>query len=332
MSKEEKLKKAQSTVKDINKLYGDNSIILMSDKPHIDLNVIPSGSLGLDIALGVGGYPKGRIVEIFGPESSGKTTMCLHAIAECQKIGGIAAIIDAEHALDPVYAEALGINTEELFISQPDSGEEALNITQKVIESGCYDIVVVDSVAALVPKAELEGEMGDSKMGVHARLMSQAMRKLTAITHKSDCLVIFINQLRDKIGVMYGDPSTTTGGNALKFFASVRLDVRRSLTTENSVMEGKEKIGNKTTVKVIKNKVASPFKSADFDILYGKGIDRFGEVINYAVKFDIIKRGGAWYNYEGGKFQGIKEVEQFLKDNPEVYNEIESQIKKHIYG
>jgi recombination protein RecA len=300
----------------------------MGDAAVEDTEVIPTGSLGLDVALGVGGYPKGRVVEIYGPESSGKTTLTLHAIAEAQKKGGIAAFIDAEHAFDRYYAEDLGVDVENLIISQPDNGEQALEITDNLIRSGAIDIIVIDSVAALTPKSEIEGEMGDSKMGLHARLMSQALRKLTGSISKTKCTVIFINQLREKIGVMFGNPETTTGGNALKFYASVRLDIRRSTQIKNT---NSEVLGNKTRVKVVKNKVAPPFKTVEFDIVYGKGISKVGEIIDLGVDFEIIKKSGSWFSYDDTKLgQGREAVKSLLLDNPELMDELEQKIKEAI--
>jgi len=299
----------------------------MGDKAVEEVEVIPSGSLGLDLALGVNGYPKGRIIEIYGPESSGKTTLTLHAIAEAQKAGGIAAFIDAEHAFDRNYAEKLSVDIENLIISQPDNGEQALEIAENLIRSGAIDIVVIDSVAALTPKSEIEGEMGDSKMGLHARLMSQALRKLTGTISKTHCTVFFINQLREKIGVMFGNPETTTGGNALKFYASVRLDIRRS----SQIKEGENVIGNRTKVKVVKNKVAPPFKTAEFDIMYGEGVSKTGEILDLAVEFEIIKKAGSWFSYGDTKLgQGRDAVKVLIKDNPELADELEQKIKEHI--
>ena len=300
----------------------------MSDAPIVDVDVIPSGSLGLDVALGVGGYPKGRVVEIYGPESSGKTTLTLHAIAEAQKVGGIAAFIDAEHAFDRFYAENLGIDIDNLIISQPDNGEQALEIADDLVRSGAIDLIVIDSVAALTPRSEIEGEMGDSKMGLHARLMSQALRKLTGSISKTNCTMIFINQLREKIGVMFGNPETTTGGNALKFYASVRLDIRRSTQIKDS--DGSVR-GNKTRVKVVKNKVAPPFKLAEFDIMYGEGVSKVGEILDIAVEFEIIQKSGSWFSYEETKLgQGRDAVKQMIKDNPDLMDELETKIKVAI--
>jgi recombination protein RecA len=299
----------------------------MGDRAVEEVETISSGSLGLDLALGVNGYPKGRIIEIYGPESSGKTTLTLHAIAEAQKAGGIAAFIDAEHAFDRNYAEKLGVDIENLIISQPDNGEQALEIAENLIRSGAIDIVVIDSVAALTPKSEIEGEMGDSKMGLHARLMSQALRKLTGTISKTHCTVFFINQLREKIGVMFGNPETTTGGNALKFYASIRLDIRRS----SQIKEGDNVIGNRTKVKVVKNKVAPPFKTAEFDIMYGEGVSKTGEILDLAVEFEIIKKAGSWFSYGDTKLgQGRDAVKVLIKDNPELADELEQKIKAYI--
>jgi recombination protein RecA len=325
---EAKLKALKLTLDKLDKTYGKGPVMKMGDKAVIEVEVIPTGSLGLDVALGVGGYPRGRVVEIYGPESSGKTTLTLHAIAEAQKKGGIAAFIDAEHAFDRYYAESLGVDIENLIISQPDNGEQALEITDNLIRSGAIDIVVIDSVAALTPKSEIEGEMGDSKMGLHARLMSQALRKLTGSISKTNCTVIFINQLREKIGVMFGNPETTTGGNALKFYASVRLDIRRStqIKDANSAV-----LGNKTRVKVVKNKVAPPFKTVEFDIMYGKGISKVGEIIDLGVNFEIIKKSGSWFSYDDTKLgQGRDAVKNLLMDNPELMEELELKIKEAI--
>jgi len=323
--KEAKLKALQLTLDKLDKAYGKGTVMKMGDNVTENIEAISSGSIGLDVALGVGGYPRGRVVEIYGPESSGKTTLTLHAIAECQKIGGIAAFIDAEHAFDRYYAKNLGVQIDDLIISQPDHGEQALEIADNLIRSGAVDIVVVDSVAALTPKSEIEGEMGDSKMGLHARLMSQALRKLTASISKTNCTVIFINQLREKIGVMFGNPETTTGGNALKFYASVRLDIRRS----TQIKDGAGAVlGNKTRVKVVKNKVAPPFKLVEFDIMYGQGISRIGELLDIGVEAEIIKKSGSWFSYGDTKLgQGRDAVKTLLDDNPELAEEIEGKIK-----
>ncbi len=325
--KEAKLKALQLTLDKLDKTYGKGTVMKLGDQAVEEVEVIPSGSLGLDLALGVNGYPKGRIVEIFGPESSGKTTLTLHAIAEAQKAGGIAAFIDAEHAFDRNYAQKLNVDIENLIISQPDNGEQALEIAENLIRSGAIDVVVIDSVAALTPKSEIEGEMGDSKMGLHARLMSQALRKLTATISKTNCTVFFINQLREKIGVMFGNPETTTGGNALKFYASVRLDIRRS----SQIKDGDSVIGNRTKVKVVKNKVAPPFKVAEFDIMYGEGVSKVGEILDLAVEFEIIKKSGSWFSYMDSKLgQGRDAVKLMLKDNPELAEELEEKIKDTI--
>ncbi|GGE13472.1 recombinase RecA [Psychroflexus salis] len=322
--KDAKLKALKLTLDKLDKTYGKGTVMKMSDQAVVDVDAISSGSLGLDIALGVGGYPRGRVVEIYGPESSGKTTLTLHAIAEAQKAGGIAAFIDAEHAFDRTYAEALGIDIDNLIISQPDHGEQALEIAENLIRSGAIDIVVIDSVAALTPKSEIEGEMGDSKMGLHARLMSQALRKMTSTISKTKCSVIFINQLREKIGVMFGNPETTTGGNALKFYASVRLDIRRSTQIKNS---NSDVMGNKTRVKVVKNKVAPPFKLAEFDIMYGEGISKVGEIIDVGVEYDIVKKAGSWFSYEDTKLgQGRDAVKTLLLENPDLMDELEEKI------
>ncbi len=326
--KEAKLKALKLTLDKMDKTYGKGAVMKMGDSVVADVEVIPSGSLGLDIALGVGGYPRGRVVEIYGPESSGKTTLTLHAIAEAQKNGGIAAFIDAEHAFDRFYAQKLGVDIDNLIISQPDNGEQALEITDNLIRSGAIDIVVIDSVAALTPKSEIEGEMGDSKMGLHARLMSQALRKLTGSISKTNCTVIFINQLREKIGVMFGNPETTTGGNALKFYASVRLDIRRSTQIKDT--EGNVK-GNKTRVKVVKNKVAPPFRTTEFDIMYGEGISKVGEIIDLGVEYEIIKKSGSWFSYGDTKLgQGRDAVKSLLLDNPELFEELEAKIREAI--
>jgi len=325
--KEAKLKALQLTLDKLDKTYGKGTVMKLGDSAVEEVDAIPSGSLGLDLALGVFGYPRGRIIEIYGPESSGKTTLTLHAIAEAQKAGGIAAFIDAEHAFDRFYAEKLGVDIDNLIISQPDNGEQALEIAENLIRSGAIDMVVIDSVAALTPKSEIEGEMGDSKMGLHARLMSQALRKLTSTISKTNCTVFFINQLREKIGVMFGNPETTTGGNALKFYASVRLDIRKS----TQIKDGENVIGNKTKVKVIKNKVAPPFRTAEFDIMYGEGISKSGEVLDLAVDFDIVKKSGSWFSYGDTKLgQGRDAVKALLKDNPELQEELEEKIKEAI--
>ncbi len=321
----EKLKALQLTIDKLEKTYGKGTVMKLSDNKVVDIPAISTGSLGLDIALGIGGIPRGRVIEIYGPESSGKTTLTLHCIAEAQKAGGLAAFIDAEHAFDKSYAEKLGIDTENLLISQPDNGEQALEIAEHLIRSGAIDIIVIDSVAALVPKAELEGDMGDSKMGLQARLMSQALRKLTGAINKTGCSCIFINQLREKIGVMFGNPETTTGGNALKFYASVRLDIRRI----GQIKESADNIlGNRTKVKVVKNKVAPPFKVVEFDIMYGQGISKVGEIIDLGVELDIIKKAGSWFSYNGEKLgQGRESVKTLLLDNPELMDALEVKIK-----
>ena len=322
--KDSKLKALKLTLDKLDKAYGKGSVMKLGDQTVEKVDAIPSGSIGLNLAMGIGGYPKGRVVEIYGPESSGKTTLSLHAIAECQKGGGITAFIDAEHAFDRFYAEKLGVDLAELVISQPDNGEQALEIADNLIRSGAVDALVIDSVAALTPKSEIEGEMGDSKMGLHARLMSQAMRKLTASISKTNCTVFFLNQLREKIGVMFGNPETTTGGNALKFYASVRLDIRRS--TQIKDPEGAV-LGNKTRVKVVKNKVAPPFKTAEFDIMYGEGISKTGEIIDLGVEHEIIDKSGSWFSYGGTKLgQGRDSVKLLLKDNPELMEELEGKI------
>ena len=323
-----KIKALQLTLDKLDKTYGKGTVMKLGDEVVVETESISSGSLGLDIALGVGGYPRGRVIEIYGPESSGKTTLTLHAIAECQKKGGIAAFIDAEHAFDRIYAEKLGVDIKELIISQPDHGEQALEIADNLIRSGAVDIVVIDSVAALTPKSEIEGEMGDSKMGLHARLMSQALRKLTASISKTNCTVFFIKQLREKIGVMFGNPETTTGGNALKFYASVRLDIRRSTQIKNG---DAQVMGNKTRVKVVKNKVAPPFKITEFDILYGEGISKVGEIIDLGVTYEIIDKSGSWFSYGDTRLgQGRDAVKNLLIDNPELMEELESKIMKSI--
>ena len=324
--KEDKLKALKLTLDKLDKTYGKGTVMKMGDRPDENVEAISSGSIGLDLALGVGGYPKGRVVEIYGPESSGKTTLTLHAIAECQKKGGIAAFIDAEHAFDRFYAEKLGVDIENLIISQPDHGEQALEIADNLIRSGAIDMVIIDSVAALTPKSEIEGEMGDSKMGLHARLMSQALRKLTGSISKTNCTVFFINQLREKIGIMFGNPETTTGGNALKFYASIRIDIRRSTQIKSS--DGAV-MGNKTRVKIVKNKVAPPFKLAEFDIMYGEGISKVGEIIDLCVNAEIINKSGSWFSYEGTKLgQGRDSVKALLKDNPDLCETLEKKLKE----
>ncbi len=323
----EKLKALQLTLDKIDKDYGKGTIMKMGDRAISDIPSIPSGSIALDVALGIGGYPRGRVIEIFGPESSGKTTLAIHAIAEAQKTGGIAAIIDAEHAFDRSYAEKLGVDLENLYISQPDNGEQALEIADHLIRSGAIDIIVIDSVAALTPKAEIEGEMGDSKMGLQARLMSQALRKLTANISKTNTTCVFINQLRDKIGVMFGNPETTTGGNALKFYSSVRVDIRRI----NQIKEGEEVMGNRTKVKIVKNKLAPPFRKAEFDIIYGEGISHVGEIIDLGVELEVIKKSGSWFSYGDTKLgQGRDAVKQLINDNPEMASEMEVKIKNAL--
>lgn len=329
MERDEKLKALDAAISQLEKQYGRGTIMRLGD-PSAKMNVetIPTGALSLDLALGLGGIPKGRIVEIYGPESSGKTTVTLHMIAEVQKRGGIAGFIDAEHALDPVYAKNIGVDIDNLYISQPDCGEQALEITETMVRSGAIDIVVVDSVAALVPKAEIDGDMGDSHVGLQARLMSQALRKLTAVISKSNCTVIFINQLREKVGIMFGNPETTTGGRALKFYSSVRLDVRRI----ESLKQGGEVVGNRTRVKVVKNKIAPPFKEAEFDIMFGEGISTYGDILDIAANADIVSKTGAWYAYKGNKIgQGRENAKLYLKDNPEVCAEIEQKVREH-YG
>lgn len=329
MNQEEKKKALDAAVLQIEKAYGKGSIMRLGDPANkMNVETIPTGSLSLDIALGLGGIPKGRIVEVYGPESSGKTSLTLHMIAQVQKRGGIAGFIDAEHALDPVYAKNIGVDIDNLYISQPDSGEQALEIAETMVRSGAIDIVVIDSVAALVPKAEIDGEMGDSHVGLQARLMSQALRKLTAVISKSNCTVVFINQLREKVGVMFGNPETTTGGRALKFYSSVRLDVRRI----ESIKQAGEVIGNRTRVKVVKNKIAPPFKEAEFDIMFGKGISYEGDVLDLAAKVDIVNKSGAWYNYRGEKIgQGRENAKQYLVDHPDVCAEIDELVREH-YG
>lgn len=324
---EGKLKALQAAMAKIEKDFGKGSIMKLGDEHIENIEVIPTGSIALDMALGVGGYPKGRIIEIYGPESSGKTTLAIHAIAEAQKAGGIAAFIDAEHAFDRFYAEKLGVDVDNLVISQPDNGEQALEIMENLIRSGAIDIVVVDSVAALTPKSEIEGDMGDSKMGLQARLMSQALRKLTGTISKTKCVAIFINQLREKIGMMFGNPETTTGGNALKFYASVRLDIRRG----SQIKDGDKVLGNRTKVKVVKNKMAPPFRSTEFDVLYGEGISRTGEIVDLGVEYDVIQKSGSWFSYAGSKLaQGRDAVKELLKDNPELAEEIEAKVREKI--
>jgi recombination protein RecA len=321
----DKEKALSAALAQIEKSFGKGSVMKLGQRPHVDVDTISTGSLGLDIALGVGGVPRGRVIEIFGPESSGKTTLTLHIIAEAQKNGGTCAFIDAEHAMDPTYAKKLNVNIDELIISQPDTGEQALEITDTLVRSGAVDLVIIDSVAALVPKAEIEGEMGDSHMGLQARLMSQALRKLTASISRTNCIVIFINQIRMKIGVMFGSPETTTGGNALKFYASIRIDIRRV----GSIKDKEEIIGNQTRVKIVKNKVAPPFRVVDFDIMYGRGISKTGEIIDLGVKAEIIEKSGAWFAYNNHKLgQGRENAKQFLVDNPNISAEIEEKIRK----
>lgn len=329
MLKEDKLKALDAAIANIEKNYGKGSIMKLGDSTaNMNVETIPTGSLSLDIALGLGGVPKGRIVEIYGPESSGKTTVALHMVAEVQKRGGIAGFIDAEHALDPAYAKNIGVDIDNLYISQPDNGEQALEITETMVRSGAVDIVIVDSVAALVPKAEIDGDMGDSHMGVQARLMSQALRKLTAVVNKNDCIVIFINQLREKIGVMFGNPETTTGGRALKFYASIRMDVRRV----ESLKQGGDVVGNRTRVKVVKNKVAPPFKEAEFDIMFGQGISTEGDILDLAVNVGVINKSGAWFAYNSEKIgQGRENAKQFLREHPEILAEVEEKVRES-YG
>ncbi|MCT4665941.1 MAG: recombinase RecA [Flavobacteriales bacterium] len=327
--KEAKLKALKLTMEKLDKTYGKGTIMKLGDSPVVDVEPISTGSIGLDVALGIGGFPKGRIIEIYGPESSGKTTLAIHAIAEAQKTGGIAAFIDAEHAFDKFYAENLGVDTDNLLISQPDHGEQALEIADNLIRSGAIDIIVIDSVAALTPKSEIEGDMGDSKMGLQARLMSQALRKLTGSINKTGCTCIFINQLRDKIGVMFGSPETTTGGNALKFYSSVRIDIRRS----TQIKSGDQVLGNKTRVKVVKNKVAPPFRSVEFDIMYGKGISKVGELVDLGTDYEVLKKSGSWYSYGDIKLgQGRDSVKQLFEDNLELAAEVEEKIRIAISG
>ena len=329
MASEEKQKALDAALAQIEKQYGKGSVMKLGDKSaHMNIEVVPTGSLSLDIALGLGGMPRGRVIEIYGPESSGKTTVALHVVAEVQKMGGIAGFIDAEHALDPVYASNIGVDIDNLYISQPDNGEQALEITETMVRSGAVDVIIVDSVAALVPKAEIDGEMGDSHVGLQARLMSQALRKLTGIISKSNCVVIFINQLREKVGILFGNPETTTGGRALKFYSSVRLDVRRIETLK----VGGEVVGNRTRVKVVKNKIAPPFKEAEFDIMFGKGISKEGDILDLAVQYDIINKSGAWYAYQGEKIgQGRENAKQYLADNPAMCDEVERLIRGHYH-
>ena len=328
MIKEEKLKALDAALSQIEKQYGKGSVMKLGDSSmNMNIETVPTGSLSLDLALGLGGIPKGRIIEIYGPESSGKTTVTLHMIAEVQKRGGIAGFIDAEHALDPVYAKNIGVDIDNLYISQPDNGEQALEIAETMVRSGAVDIVIVDSVAALVPKAEIEGDMGDSHVGLHARLMSQALRKLTAVISKSNCAVVFINQLREKVGVMFGNPETTTGGRALKFYASVRMDVRRI----EALKQGGEIVGNRTRVKVVKNKIAPPFKEADFDIMFGQGISREGDILDLAANVGIINKSGAWYAYNDDKIgQGRENAKQYLREHPEMMEEVEELVREHF--
>ena len=329
MANEDKLKALDAAISQIEKQYGKGSVMKLGDtSSQMRVETVPTGSLSLDIALGQGGLPKGRIIEIYGPESSGKTTVALHAVAEVQKAGGIAGFIDAEHALDPVYAKHIGVDIDNLYISQPDNGEQALEITETMVRSGAVDIVIVDSVAALVPKAEIDGDMGDSHVGLQARLMSQALRKLTAVISKSNCIVIFINQLREKVGIMFGNPETTTGGRALKFYSSVRLDVRRI----EAIKQQGEVIGNRTRIKVVKNKIAPPFREAEFDIMFGQGISKEGDILDIASDLDIVNKSGAWYAYKGEKIgQGRENAKAYLKEHPEVCDEIEGQVREHYF-
>ncbi len=326
-TKEAKLKALDAAISQIERQYGKGSVMKLGDEStHMNVETVPTGSLSLDLALGLGGLPKGRIIEVYGPESSGKTTVALHVVAEVQKRGGIAGFIDAEHALDPAYAKNIGVDIDNLYISQPDNGEQALEITETMVRSGAVDIVIVDSVAALVPKAEIDGDMGDSHVGLQARLMSQALRKLTAIISKSNCIVIFINQLREKVGVMFGNPETTTGGRALKFYSSVRLDVRRI----ESLKQGGEVVGNRTRIKVVKNKIAPPFKEAEFDIMFGEGISKVGDILDLAAEVGIVNKSGAWYAYNGDKIgQGRENAKTFLKEHPEVCEEIDAKVRAH---
>ncbi len=322
----DKLKSLESTISQIERSYGKGSVMRLGERDVVEIDAISSGSLSLDVALGIGGLPKGRIVEIYGPESSGKTTLALHVIAEAQKNKGTCAFIDAEHALDPIYAKKLGVNTDEMLISQPDNGEQALEIADTLVNSSAIDVLVVDSVAALVPRAEIEGDMGDSHMGLHARLMSQALRKLTGSISRSQCLVIFINQIRQKIGVMFGNPETTTGGNALKFYASVRMDIRRI----GAIKDREEVVGNQTRVKIVKNKLAPPFKTVEFDIMYGEGISKTGEILDLAASIGLVEKSGAWYSYNGDRIgQGRENAKNFLKDNSEIAIKIEQEIRSH---
>lgn len=326
MANEEKLKALDAALAQIEKQFGKGSVMKLGDNAkNMNIEAVPTGSLSLDIALGIGGMPRGRIIEIYGPESSGKTTVALHVVAEVQKQGGIAGFIDAEHALDPVYAKNIGVDIDNLYISQPDSGEQALEITETMVRSGAIDVLIIDSVAALVPKAEIDGEMGDSHVGLHARLMSQALRKLTAVISKTNCVVIFINQLREKVGVMFGNPETTTGGRALKFYSSVRMEVRRVET----IKTGGEGVGNRTRVKIVKNKVSPPFKEAEFDIMFGQGISREGDILDLAAKCDVVVKSGAWYAYLGEKIgQGRENAKQYLRENPDVMKEIEEKVRE----
>jgi len=326
MANDDKMRALEAAISQIEKQYGKGSVMKLGEGAGMQVDTIPTGSISLDLALGQGGFPKGRIIEIYGPESSGKTTLALHAVAEVQKRGGIAGFIDAEHALDPVYAKAIGVDIDDLYISQPDNGEQALEITETMVRSGALDIIVVDSVAALVPKAEIDGDMGDSHVGLHARLMSQAMRKLTGVVSKTNCIVIFINQLREKVGVMFGNPETTTGGRALKFYASVRIDVRRV----ESLKQSGEVIGNRTRAKIVKNKVAPPFREAEFDIMFGEGISREGDILDVATNLDIVQKSGAWFAYLGEKIgQGRENAKNYLRENPDVCKEIEDAVRAH---